>query len=300
MSTPRDPDTILAAWLEEGPTALPEPTRRVIAVATRTTNQRRRPIWMPQRRPSMNTYARWAVAAIAIVVVVGAVYFLAPASGQIGGPPIASPTSSPRPTAPLLPTAAPSPSPSVAPSPGPSILGNGEFVYPGTYVTAFDPSLTFTIDREVEHNCAPGFKCRGSIDVNQAAWVALEFGQPRIEVGIVRVDKLNDPAKAGRLIDPPADLAAWLGGRPGLTVIAQKAVTVGGLPGIQLDVRTGNQGLGFGPIPGVTDPGFGLGPNWVARLFVVPVQGHRVVITLHAEDGSIDELQPLVDSIVWN
>ena len=32
MTVKRDPDAILAAWLEEGPTALPEPTRRAIAV----------------------------------------------------------------------------------------------------------------------------------------------------------------------------------------------------------------------------------------------------------------------------
>ena len=241
----------------------------------------------------MNTYARWAVAAIAIVLAVGgAAYFLGPSGSRVGGPPIASPPSSSRATG--------SPRPSVTPSPSQSILANQGFVYPGAYVPAFDPPLTFTIDREVEHNCAPGFKCRGSIDVNQAAWLGLEFGQPRIEVNVVRVDKVADPVKAGRLIDPPSDLAAWIGGRPGLTVIARKAVTVGGLPGTQLDVQTGNKGIGFGPIPGVTDPGFGLGPNWIARLFVVPVQGHQVVITLHAEDGSVDELQPLVDSIIWN
>jgi hypothetical protein len=293
MTVQRDPDAILAAWLEEGPTALPEPTRRSIAVTTRTTHQRRHPIWVPLRRRSMNTYARWAVAAIAIVLAVGgAAYVLAPAGGQIGGLPNASPTSSPHATA--------TPSPTVTPSPSPSILASEGFVYPGAYVPAFDPPLTFTIDREVQHNCAPGFKCRGSIDANQAAWLALEFGLPRIEVNVYRVEKLNDPAKAGRLIDPPPDLAGWIAGRPGLTVIAQKAVTVGGLAGTQLDVRTGSKDTGFGPIPGVTDIGFGLGPSWIVRLFVVPVQGHQVVISLHAEDGSVDELQPLVDSIVWN
>ena len=87
MNVQRDPDAILAAWLDEGPTRLPEPTRRAIAVNTRTTTQRRRPVWMPPRRPLMNTYARWAVAAIAVVLAIGgAAYFLAPAGGQVGGP----------------------------------------------------------------------------------------------------------------------------------------------------------------------------------------------------------------------
>ena len=39
MTVKRDPDAILAAWLEDGPVALPEPTRRAIAVTTRTTTR---------------------------------------------------------------------------------------------------------------------------------------------------------------------------------------------------------------------------------------------------------------------
>lgn len=290
MNVKRDPDAILAAWLEEGPTALPEPTRRAIAVTTRTTTQRRHPLWVPRGRPLMNTSARWAVAAIAVVLAIsGAAYFLAPAGGQIGGPPIATPT-------PSSSSAVASATPAASPVP----LPTAEFVYPGTYVPAFDPGLTFTIDREVKHNCAPGFKCRGSIDVDLPGWMGIEFGQPRIEVNVIRVDKVDDPANPGSLMDPPADLAAWLASRPGVTVTSQKAVKVGGLAATQLDLRTGTKDLSFGPIPGVTDVGFGLGANWTARLFVVPVDGRQVVIILHAEDGLVSELQPLVDSIVWN
>jgi len=246
----------------------------------------------------MNPFARMAIAAVVIAVAIGgAVYVLAPPNSGVGGPLAASPTPtvspSPRPT--------PTPLATVAqPSPSRAILADGGDVFPGTYIPRFDPPMTFTIDKEVEHNCAPGFRCRGSIDVNLPAWLGMAFGQPMTEVNIVRVDKVNDPSKPGRLIDPPADLAAWIASRPGVTVVARKAVTVGGLAATQLDVRTGNKDVGFGPIPGVTDPGFGLPPNWVGRLYVVPVHGRQVVIWLHAEDGSIDELQPLVDSIVWN
>ena len=295
MNVQRDPDAILAAWLEEGPTGLPEPTRRAIAVNTRTTTQRRHPIWMPQRRPTMNTYARWAVAAIAIVVAVGGTaYFLAPAGGGVGGTPTTTPSSSA--STPVIASA----TPATTPSPSPSILANEGSVYPGTYVSAFDPGLTFTINHEVEHNCAPNFRCRGSIDVNLPGWIDIEFGQPRIEMHVVRVDKVNDPAKPGALIDPPADLATWIATRPGVTVNAQKAVRVGGLAATQLDIRTGTKDLSFGPIPGVTDPGLGLGANVTARLFAVPVDGRQVLIMLVPEDGSVTELQPLVDSIVWN
>lgn len=246
----------------------------------------------------MNPIAQFAITAVAIVVVVGgALYVFAPGQGSVGGPPAAtaSPSSSPLPS----PQATVMPSASATPSPSPVALANEGFVYPGTYIPQFDPPMTFTIDREVEHNCAPDFTCRGSIDANLPAWIDIEFGIPRIEAFIFRVDKLNDPTKAGRLINPPADLAAWIASHPGLTVIAQKAVTVGGLAGTQLDVRTGNKDVAFGPITGVTDPGMGLGANATARLTVVAVAGRQVLIMLRAEDGSVEEVQPLVDSIVW-
>lgn len=287
MTVKRDPDAILAAWLDEGPIALPEPTRRAIAVTTRTTTQRRRPIWVPRGRPLMNTYARWAVAAIAIVLAIGgAAYFLAPAGGGVGGTPTAAPS--------------PSASTSVIASATPFQLAKEGFIYAGTWAPAFDPPLTFKIVREVEHNCQPGFACRGDIDVNLPGWLGLEFGQPKIEINVIRVDKVNDPARVGQLIDPPTDLAAWIASRTDLTVVSQKPVTVGGLDATQLDIQTQGKAIEFGPIPGVTDVGFGLLPNTISRLFVVGVGGHQVVIILHAEDGSLYQLQPLVDSIVWD
>ncbi len=312
MNVTRDPDAILAAWLEEGPTGLPEPTRRAIAVNTRTTTQRRQPIWMPRRRPSMNIYARWAIAAIAVVIAVGgAAYFLAPAGGGVGGTPTAVP--SPSPSASASPAVTATPVPSVAslatPSPSPSVLAKEGFVYPGRYVPAFDPGLTFTIAHEVEHSCAPegiqaGFQCRGSIDANLPVWLNVEFGQPRIEIHIGRVDKVFDPKHPATLIDPPADLASWISKLPGVTVVtAPTTVKVGGLDATQFDV-TESKAVRIGPIPGVTDPpAFGFGPNYTIRLIVLPVHGHQVLIMLGTEDvfaPAMTELQPLVDSIVWN
>ena len=308
MNVQRDPDAILAAWLDEGPTGLPEPTRRAIAVNTRTTTQRRRPVWMPPRRPLMNTYARWAVAAIAVVLAIGgAAYFLAPAGGQFGGTPNATPSATPSSSS-VVASATPSAS-AALPSASPAALAADGFVYPGTYIPAFDPGLTFTIDREVEHRCAPegiqaGFKCRGSIDVNLPVWLNVEFGLPRIEISIGRVDKVFDPKHPATLIDPPADLASWISKLPGVTVVtAPTTVKVGGLNATQFDV-TSSKDVQIGPIPGVTDPpAFGFGPDYKVRLIVVPVHGHQVLITLGTGDEfapAMTELQPLVDSIVWH
>src|SRR3990172_1564770 len=44
MNIPRDPDTVLAAWLEDGPLELPRETRHAIAVGIRT---------VPRRRPGV-------------------------------------------------------------------------------------------------------------------------------------------------------------------------------------------------------------------------------------------------------
>jgi hypothetical protein len=99
MTVQRDPDAILAAWLEEGPNQLPEQTRRAISFTTRTTEQKRRPSWALWRTPLMPTFARLAVATIALIAFVGgAVYFMAPQQGAGGAPPSPSPTVTSAPT----------------------------------------------------------------------------------------------------------------------------------------------------------------------------------------------------------
>ena len=88
MTAQRDPDAILASWLEDGPTRLPESTKRAIAVTTRTTHQTRRPMWVPWRFPTMNGTTRFAIGAVAMVAVaLGALYLsIGPPSGGVGGP----------------------------------------------------------------------------------------------------------------------------------------------------------------------------------------------------------------------
>lgn len=103
MSTGRDPNPVIASWLDEGPTELPESNRRAIVTATRTVTQRRPGFGSPWRDPSMNGYTRVALTAAAIVVAaVGGVYLLNPArpTSNVGGAgPSASPaTPTPRPT----------------------------------------------------------------------------------------------------------------------------------------------------------------------------------------------------------
>jgi hypothetical protein len=100
MTTPRDPETVVAAWLEEGPTALPEQNRRAITTAVHSITQRRRGFGSPWRETPMTGFTRLAVAAAAVVIAaVGGIYLLSPGqpSGGVGGPG-ASPTPTPTPT----------------------------------------------------------------------------------------------------------------------------------------------------------------------------------------------------------
>ena len=108
MTAPRDPDAILGSWLDEGPTRLPDATRRAIAVHTRSTRQSRRPLGVPWRFFPMNPLTRTAVAVLSLVVVVGGfTYLFRPGEGiGVGPAPAPTPTSRPSPTA--EPSASPS------------------------------------------------------------------------------------------------------------------------------------------------------------------------------------------------
>jgi hypothetical protein len=107
MTLRRDPDAILAAWLEEGPHVLPESTRRGIEVTTRTTNQARRLPWLPWRATHVNGMTRVALAAAAVAAIaVGGLVLLRPGSDEsgVGGPrsPVPSASGSASPSIPAM------------------------------------------------------------------------------------------------------------------------------------------------------------------------------------------------------
>ena len=110
MSTERDPNAVIAAWLDEGPIELPDPNRRAIETAIRTMSQRRRGFGLPWRFSTMNGPTRLAImAATVVVVALGGIYLVNPGSeGSIGGPgPSVAPSATPSPTAAPTPTPIP-------------------------------------------------------------------------------------------------------------------------------------------------------------------------------------------------
>jgi hypothetical protein len=119
MSTNIDPRRSVAAWLEaEAPDRAP--ARLIDASRERIRTTRQRPAWWPARRTTdMNSFAKLAMAAAAVVVVALVGYNLLPTRGGVGVTPA-------------------TPSPSISPSPAdtsPRPLQSGA-IEPGTYTLA--------------------------------------------------------------------------------------------------------------------------------------------------------------------
>jgi hypothetical protein len=110
MTAERDLDTILAAWLDEGPTDLPDATRRAIVTALPTTTQARRGRLAPWRLFDMNGFGRLAAAALAVAVAIGGLIYVVYPNPGPGTP-------SPSPGAPSPSPGAPSPSPATTQAP---------------------------------------------------------------------------------------------------------------------------------------------------------------------------------------
>jgi len=97
MSTARDPELVVSAWLDDGPTDLPPDLERSIGIATRTLPQARSRVDRLARRIDMTRFQTLGlVAAVAIVAVVGLVVISGERGRQsgVGAQPTASASAS--------------------------------------------------------------------------------------------------------------------------------------------------------------------------------------------------------------
>ena len=220
------------------------------------------------------------------------------ASCSSAAPPSATPTQTPETTPPSTPSPTPVQTESILE------LADGGTMFPGTYRTQFVPAMTITINNLVDLDCAPGYRCRGDIDVNIEHWLDLEFGNVHgAELMVVRLDQVWIDESKGTTKLPPDDLAAWIASRPGITEV-NPAVTasVGGIAGTRLDLHPAHD-VGFGPNFGIA--GDAHKRAWIT---VLNVRGSWVLIVeVLGPENSVDNfdtvvrgLQPIVDSIVWN
>jgi hypothetical protein len=173
---------------------------------------------------------------------------------------------------------------------------------PGRNSTRFEPAFTLTIGHEVDLDCVPGYLCRGDIDVNAATWFELEFGNRHgADFEVVRMDEVFDPHSKGARMKPPADLAGWVTGHPGVRVVdSPTSVTVGGRVATQLDVQVeADMPLGPSGMTGADDPGwFGLSDGHETRVILLRVDGDPIWISEQTgHENTVGDFDAVVTSL---
>jgi hypothetical protein len=110
MNATRDPETILTAWLDEGPSDLPDATRRAILTALPTTRRARSGPFAPWRFSQMLIYPRVAAAVLVTVIAVGGTMYLLGQRNPVGAP-ASTDTQATRTPTPSAPIEKPTPAP---------------------------------------------------------------------------------------------------------------------------------------------------------------------------------------------
>jgi hypothetical protein len=298
MTARRDPDRLIEAYFDDGPTQLPD--RSYDAVRSEIDHTRQRVVFGPWRNPRVSKVTRFAIAAavIAVIAVVG--INLLPGSGGIGGPPAPSPS--------------PSPSPSRTPAPAQLPTTPGEALAAGTYyiesrgqtaVTRLTfslpagwvkPEADFLVGKD---EGTPGEVMVGTWIVSHIFTDACQWD----EASIVDVGTTAD------------QLMSALADQKSRTASAVTDTTVGGFPAKRieltvsptLDTATCTSGnLRYWPSTGRPVPDFSGGmccnpTGNIDAIYAVDVAGNRVVIVARHYPGSnsqnLTELQSIVDSI---
>lgn len=288
MSTDRDTTRIVRSWLEEGVTALPDRVLDTVLDQVPATPQRRS--WWPTWRfAHMNTYAKLALAAAAIVVVALIGYSLLPTRGGVGGVP-ASPSPIPSPTA-------------VPPLPSGSMAA-------GTYLIS-DPTLTlvpYSLTVPAGWTGADGGASRGDsfegTGVELTTWLI--------------TDAYGDSCHWTGTLTPvstrPALVAAFVA-QSGHAHSAPVETTIGGMPATKLslsldaaaDVSTCQVAghVHIWPDPGPDENGgWALIPGETVTVYVIDGNPSvMVLMTVQHKDSppaDVAALQQILDSVVFH
>ena len=263
----RDDDFIgqLEGYLDEyeGSTPLPDEARDAIRAQLPSIQQR--PAWWPARRfPEMNNYVKFGLAAAAVVVaaLLGFNYLVAP---NIGGPGLDDPTPTPSPT--------------------PHALRCGRELEAGTYQftgwtrwTSRSPSLTA--------GRTSGIRRRGDAMARRGVLAKRRGG---------RADVYADPCRwQDGYVDPPVgptvdDLATALANQPQRGEAVPADVTIDGYSGKMVELSVPDD-IDFANC----DSGefhswegrFQQAPGQIDRVYILDVDGQRVVIDSHFTPGT--------------
>jgi len=299
MSADRDTTRIVRSWLR---TDEHESADRVLddVLALLDATPQRRSLWPARRIADMNTFAKLAIAAAAVVVIAFAGIRLLPASGGVGGGPAVSP----------------SPSPSQQPSPSPAPA----YAYPPAGDLAIATRHSLTVEGVpfslivptygwVSSGTSYGFS-KGSGGTPNETWML--FWTP---------DNVYANPCAQTPLSPPsgpsaADLAVAVSTVPGTEVVSGPSdVTVGGRAAkhVVLTVREDigcapeqfhlwfNQGAGDDCAGDAVCGRYATALGDTIRAWIIDVDGARIFIEAETRKGAgpevKQEIQQIVDSI---
>lgn len=289
MTTDRETLQRMAAWLEDGRTALPD--RVLDAVLEQLPSKpQRRPRWPARRVSDMSAFAKFAIAAAAVLAVAFVGYnLLAPGgTSNVGG-------------------VAPLSTPSSTQSPAPTALPVHEGALdPGTYRSTSAGSFTFTVpagwtgmtNAFVAHKGGSDFGSPS--DVTMTVW----------ELTHVYADSCD---WEGTLVEArtPEALVEALAAQRGHETAGPTEVTLGGYPATRFEfsvpssVNTSDcysdiNRLWPGPGPN-EDQGLPIDPGQTTTVYVVDVDGEgRVVGAIQRPESSaadVAELDAVVQSL---
>jgi hypothetical protein len=313
MKTDRDVTRIVRSWLEEGATALPDRVLDAVLDQLPATPQRR--AWWPARRfGEMNNFAKFAVAVAAVLVVAFVGIRLLPSQGNVGGPgqaPSPSPTPSPIPS--------PSASPARIPD-GPLAAGTytfQPFVGSGglcmgqagcTEAGAEDDSIRITFTLPDGWTGIEGWTVVPSVESYHppgGAWLLfMRGGWLYSELCAAPGNNKGPTIPTGTTV---GQFVTALVDHPSLDVTSPVDVTLGGYSGKYLELRAPANTTTdeLGPDPSgcnyyfVWEPGiYAQGPNDLWRIWVLDVNGVRVIIRADTYPGTTAAVQAQLTAIV--
>jgi hypothetical protein len=215
MSAERDVTRIVRSWLRVDEHESADRVLDNVFALLDATPQR--PAWWPARRiADMNSLAKFAIAAAAVVVVAVVGINLLPARDGVGGVPAVSPSPSPSPS----PAATPSPTPAAAfPPVGPLAIGTHTAVIEGVPLSFSVPASGWTSDGNA--------LIKGEIEQPESSVIWIWSSAPE--------NVYADPCAHAPLSPPPsasaASLAAAVAEIPGTDLVSgPSSVTIGGRP----------------------------------------------------------------------
>ena len=279
MSTDQDTTRIVRSWLEEGTTVIPDRVLDAVLDQIPATSQRR--AWWPAwRLPPMNTFTRFALAAVAVIALAFIGIRFLPGSASVGRP--AAPTAKPTPI-PLL--------------NGQGLLAAGRY------------QVTATLPMKVTVAVPEGWN-------TDADWVVIgpkgNQAPDGMAVRFYTVDNLyKNPLSPNDGVLVPAvrgsvdDLVNAMVNNPGWTTTGPTAVTVDGYSGkvvhVTLPAGTSTATPFYLSVDASGDQHWGWVPGQLFDIYVVDVGGKRLVIdAFHYAGTSAADLaaqQAVIDSI---